>query len=460
MIKRLPVENIFLCLSLIFGLIYVFLLPPFQSVDEAAHFYRGYEILSGNFLSKKVDNRVGDYLPLSLEKLTSKYSFLIKNIDKKVSVNYIINSAEIKLNSDETKFIEFSNTALYSPICYLTQIPGMYIAKTLGANPIWIFYMGRISNLIFFTIIGYISLKIIPFYKLPMMLLLLMPMTLSLAGSLTSDVVVIGVNFLWISVLLKLLTDDRLINFLRISILFLLASILALSKSYFLLIPLVLLLPRSKFRSLTHYLICILGTLFISIVILVLWQNIIIGFGFDMNSSANSAEQLKFILSNPFNYCVILLKTFVIKLPRILITMVGVLGWQDTRLDFLTYILYPALIIFAVILERRTDFEFKMWQNIIILGDIILSFFFIFTTLYLMWSRVGSSIIFGLSGKYFIPVMMPLLLLFHNRIHLQEKYQDIAKIVIFSAVILILISSDLSLIHRFYDMTPNLHYKV
>lgn len=460
MIDKLSIEKFFIFISLFFGFIYVILLPPFQSVDEAAHFYRGYEISSGTFLSKKIDNKVGDYLPSSLEKFASRYTFLIKNIDKKINVNYIINSAQIKLNPNETKFIEFKNTALYSPMCYLTQVPGMYIAKAFGVNPLWIFYLGRISNLIFFTVIGYISLKIIPFYKLPMMLLLLMPMTLSLAGALTSDVMVIGMNFLWVAVLLKFLTDDKLVNFRRISILFLLAFILALSKSYFLLIPLILLLPRSKFKNLTHYLTCILGTLLISVLFFVLWQNFINRLGFDMNSSANSVEQLEFIFSNPFNYCVILLKTFIIKLPRILITMIGVLGWQDTRLDFLTYILYPILIILSIISENRTNFEFKTWQVLIIFSDIVLAFFFIFTTLYLMWSNVGSPIILGLNGKYFIPVMMPLLLLFHNKIYLQEKYQDMIKIIIFSAVILILFSSDLSLMHRFYDMTPNLHYKI
>lgn len=149
MIKDVQIEKVFMFITLFFGFIYVLFLPPFQSVDEAAHFYRGYEISSGNFISKKVNNKVGDYLPSSLEDLALKYSFLIKNVNKKVNVNYIINSAQIKLKPDKTKFIEFSNTALYSPICYLTQVPGMYFAKIFEANSLWIFYMGRISNLIF-----------------------------------------------------------------------------------------------------------------------------------------------------------------------------------------------------------------------------------------------------------------------------------------------------------------------
>lgn len=321
------------------------------------------------------------------------------------------------------------------------------------------FLYGAHKQFNIFTILGYVILKTIPFYKLPMALLLLMPMTLSLGAALTSDVVVIGVNFLWIAVLLKFLVEDKLINYSKIFILFLLAFIIGLAKNYFLLIPLIFIVPKSKFKNLMQYLICIFGVLTITIIMALIWQNIITYFGFNMNANANYAEQLKFILSNPIEYLFILLKTFVIKIGRIIITMIGVLGWQDTRLDFLTYILYPALIILSVITEDKTGFYFKKRQNIVLISDIILSFFLIFTTIYLMWSNIGSQIIMGLSGKYFIPIMLPIILLFYNRLNV-SKYRSEIRFIIFIFIILILASSDLSLIHRFYNMTPNLYYKI
>ncbi len=72
----------------------------------------------GILYQKKIDTKVGDYLPASLEKLALDYSFLIKNVDKKINISYIINSVQIKLEPNKTNFIEFNNTALYSPICY------------------------------------------------------------------------------------------------------------------------------------------------------------------------------------------------------------------------------------------------------------------------------------------------------------------------------------------------------
>lgn len=460
MIKNLTIEKLFIFIALFFGLLYVILLPPFQSVDENTHFYRSYEILQGNLVAQKIGNQTGDYLPTSLEKLALEYSFLIKNVDKKIDINYIINSAKIKLEPNKTKFIEFNNTALYSPICYLTQIPAMYMAKIFKANPLWIFYMGRISNLVFFIILGYLTLKIMPFYKLPTALLLLMPMTLSLGAALTSDVIVIGVNFLWVALLMKILHENKLVSYSKILILFILAFVLALAKNYFLLVPLIFILPKSKFKNFLQYLICILGVLAITATLALIWIHATTHLGFNVNADANYSEQLKFILSHPIKYILVLLKTFVLKAGRLIITMIGVLGWQDTRLDFLTYILYPILIILSIISERKTDFELKSWQKFIIFCDLIFATAWIFTSVYLIWSRVGASIIMGLNGKYFTPFMLPFLLLFQNKFSLQKKYQRIAQIAILIAVILILFSSDLSLINRFYEITPNLYYKV
>lgn len=458
MIKEIPIEKIFLFISLIFGLLYVFILPPFQSVDEAAHFYRSYEIIANKPIAQKINGEVGDYLPSSLQTLVSKYDFLIQRIDEKVSVKYILNSAGIKLNPDEVKFIGFPNTALYSPTCYLTQTPGMYIAKAFNASPLIIFYLGRLSNLLFFTLIIYFAIKIIPFYKLTMMLLALMPMTLSLAGALTSDVVVIGLNFLWIAILLKLIVGKEKVNNLQICFLILLALIIVLSKDYFMLIPLIFLLPKSKFQNLSKYLACIIGVLLVSIIGLFLWQKVINGLNIDLNVNADALKQLNFIIHNPLAYLLVILKTLFVKTPRIIITMIGVLGMQDTRLDFMTYLLYPILIILSIISENKTDFEFKKWQLYLISFDIIISICLIFTSLYLMWSEVASPIIYGLNGKYFTPIMLPFLLLFYG--HKKIEPSENIKLLVCLAVILILVSSDLSLIHRFYNLTPNLHYKV
>ena len=119
-IKSISLEKLFLIISMFFGLLYVFILPPFQSVDEGAHFYRTYQISSGQFKAQNIEGRVGDVLPKSLSDFFNLYKPFIKDIDKKTNINNIKRDLKLELNEDNKVFTEFVNTALYSPICYVS----------------------------------------------------------------------------------------------------------------------------------------------------------------------------------------------------------------------------------------------------------------------------------------------------------------------------------------------------
>lgn len=63
---KLKPQHIFLLLASIFGLLWVLLVPPFQSADEFAHFYRAYEISERNLVTENIDGQIGNYLPSAI----------------------------------------------------------------------------------------------------------------------------------------------------------------------------------------------------------------------------------------------------------------------------------------------------------------------------------------------------------------------------------------------------------
>lgn len=460
MIKDFSLERLFVLIALIFGLLYVFILPPFQSVDEGMHFFRTYQISEGNFLAKKIDGKVGDEIPSSLSDFYDMYTPFIKNIDKKTNLAQMKNNFQLQVNDREREFTQFTNTALYSPVCYISQLPGVVAGKLAKLSLGGIYYLGRLSNLIAYCLLVFFALRITPFFKCPMFLLALMPMSLSLAGAYTCDVAVLGLNFLWMAVILKTMTLPQTVKFTNkwIITLAVLGVLIALSKSYILLLPLIFLLPPKLFNTKKDYFISVLGILAVAFAGLAYWSFCIKGLSLDMNDSfANSAMQMEFIKTHPLAYILVLIKTFFVKTPRLLITMIGVLGWQDTKLDWITYIAYPVLIYFAVCADNF-DFKLEKWQKALIGAVLIAGTVITYTSLYIMWSPVGNSVVLGLNGKYFIPLMLPLCLIFKNSI---AKYDyEKVKLAIIIAVILILASSELSLLHRFYNITPQLYYKI
>ena len=293
-----------------------------------------------------------------------------------------------------------------------------------------------------------------------MFLLALMPMSLSLAASYTCDVAVLGLNFLWIATILKILTLQKPIkvNNKWIILLLFLGLLIPMTKSYILLLPLIFILPISIFKTKKDYLISVLSIFVIGIIGFSFWASCIKGLNFDMNNTfANSQMQIAFIKSHPLAYILVLIKTFIVKTPRLLVTMIGVLGWQDTKLDWITYMAYPILMYYAVVADSY-QFRLEKWQKLLIICVICFGVIATYTSLYIMWSPVANSVVLGLNGKYFIPLVLPLCLLFKTK---SAKYNyEYIKVAMIIAVIFILISSELSLLHRFYNLTPQLYYKI
>ena len=310
-----------------------------------------------------------------------------------------------------------------------------------------------------YCLLIFLAIKIIPFYKLPLAVIALMPMSLSVGSAYSSDVMVFGLNFLWTAIILKIVFGKENTNIKMLScILILLAFFIALTKSYILLIPLCFLITPKKFNSAKVYTATMFAIILSAAAGLVLWHGLISDIPVNMNEGiADPNSQIRFILLHPLSYAIILLKTLIIKLPRLIITMVGVLGWQDTPLDFCTYILYP-VILYISMFYNNIEFELNKFQKIVVILTLISGIIITFTSLYIMWSPVENGVILGLNGKYFIPLLIPALLLL-KKILPNYDYEKLIGIGIF-LLILILFSSELSLLHRFYDITPQLYYKI
>ncbi|MBQ2611212.1 DUF2142 domain-containing protein, partial [bacterium] len=381
----MKLEKIFILITLVFGFFYTLTLPPFQSVDEGMHFYRTYQISQGRFIAQNIDGKVGDYLPKDLSEFYKTYEPFIKNIDRKQTLDNIKKDFKYIADDNDLVFTQFTNTALYSPVCYVSQLPGVLVGKMLKLPLVGIYYLGRLSNLISYCFLIFLALKLAPFFRLPMFLLALMPMSLSLAGAYTCDVAVLGLNFIWMAMILRLLEKDECQrkDIIWMSVI---AFLITLSKSYILLLPLVFLIPMSKFKNKKDYILSLCLILIAALTAGAIWYLSSKGLKLDMNEVfADSAMQKLFIMSHPFEFIGVLIKTFFVKTPRLYITMIGVLGWQDTKLDWITYIVYPVLLYFAVFADT-SKFILNRWQKLIVLADLLFGIVLTYTSLYIMWS--------------------------------------------------------------------------
>ena len=447
---NIKLEHIYVILSLLFGIAFVFINGPFQAPDEYTHFYRAYQISDGKLVCEHYNNENGAYVPKSLVETN-----IIKNSqqipfhsEKKFNVKDILSSFNTPLKPEEKIFIAIPNTSAYSPIVYLPQSIGIKIGRELNLSPLLLMYLGRLFNLIFSTVIIYFSIKNIPGKKNLLFVFGLMPMLLYEASSLAADGVINCLAIFTISYFIKLFKDnnEKLKN-KEIIMMFLLVALISLTKQvYFLFSLLYFLIPKERFKNKKQYLILGFASIFLSILINIFWMKISgAGNVLSTNSNASPKDQVIFILKNPVFFIETFIRTMILHGNFYLKSFIGILGWLDTNIpDSIIYSYLVILIITSIVNNEDKSFSLKnrVLLLFLFLGTIVL----IITALYVTYNVVGNSIAEGVQGRYFIPAGLLLLLALEVK-NIKIKYFNILSTIY---VILVLIVTEIILFNRYY----------
>ncbi|NWF75894.1 MAG: DUF2142 domain-containing protein [Nitrospirae bacterium] len=397
--------------------------------------------------------KVGAFLPASLTdtylKVTSDIPF---HPEQKQGLQILFTMFNYPLEPENKSFAKFHNTALYTPLPYIPQAFGIEVGKILNLSPLFLMYLGRLANLTVWIFIMYIAIRILPSSKWLFPLLAFTPMSLSQAASVSADSFTNAMSFLLIAVFLKYaLNDGKRIGKIKIFILLLLTMSVTLSKYVYLpLLFLFFLIPVSKFKSKKLYYVTFISLLLVNSIFLGLWsfftKDIYVSYPFI--ASVKPEQQLLFIVNNLIEFFRIIIQTTLLSGQEYLKHFIGVLGWLDTPLpDWLIWSYYFVLITVAL-LDSQNDIQINFKNRLVLFAVFTLIGLLIYTAMYLSWTEVGSSIIRGIQGRYFIPIAPLFFLLFYNRrIRLNERILGLASAVY---MIFVLSCSVYVLLRRYY----------
>ncbi len=91
-------QKIFLFISIIWGVLTIFVIPPFQVPDEPNHFLRAYQIADGNFIPKTLNNQVGGFIPINIIELCKCYNSIHFHPEQKIksgkNIQFLKNTIE------------------------------------------------------------------------------------------------------------------------------------------------------------------------------------------------------------------------------------------------------------------------------------------------------------------------------------------------------------------------------
>lgn len=229
-------ERFFVILMLMWGIIYSATLPPVMAPDEDVHYAAAYKLSNAMMGSPLSDTDGRAYIRETDDYVYDRnsYSGYIQEIYEKIDDkapeenNYITYSgAERVLNID-------------SPVYnFLPQAIGITIARILHLNSFWLVYMGRLMNLLVYTLIMYYAIKITPFGKLFLVNVSQIPIVVENVSSYSYDVLVLSTCALFVAYILRIIYDKEKAEKKDIAIIILLSAVIATLK--FLYTPIVVL---------------------------------------------------------------------------------------------------------------------------------------------------------------------------------------------------------------------------
>ncbi len=383
---------------LIFGILCSLLNPIMIVLDETEHSVRS-EITSQGII-------IPEYKNNSFETIQSIHDIKLYK-DENIPV---LNGTVFTNNYDDkpinySKFNDNSAFAQNPFYGYLPQAIGMFVAKLLDLNAIWLLWLGRIFNLICYAALVSYAIKKSPVLKMPLLVVSCIPLCIYQAASLSIDSLINGLSILLIAFFLDMYKSPKeSITKKDIIIFAIIGLLLGLCKwTSFLLVFLVLCVPKSNFKDKNYYYGIL--SIFILGIIGILWAKFYMVPGLNCSyrveyaiaRNINSTAQIEYLLSHNTDAIITLLSMFkYVQNDLLSVTYLYYFNYPFLNL----YLLFLGSIVFLYPISK-----FSLKSKIGVLLILISNFVAVHVIELLSWTPVGQiSDILGAQPRYFLPL--------------------------------------------------------
>lgn len=427
--KEMCNEKLFIVTFIPISILFLLSNSPFNVPDEIAHFCRAFEISEGYMVSKNCDEGIGRELPLkdiNFAQYERNWEQVAKDWDLKIS--------------EEKEFKVFWNTALYAPISYAPQALGIFVARLYSDNFWIIFYLGRLFNVICITILFYYAIKISPMGKEIIYLIAMIPMNIHEAVSYSPDGMLLAIICFIVSYVMYLrYTNNKILTLWHYLLIYFLVICVALYKVIYLPICLTfLLIPCERFKSKKKFIMHGIIAAVIALCMAIGWLTIANDFVVTVSqNSSNMSMQLNYIIHNPFEYYMIFVRTIFESSELWIMTMLGsTLGW-DIPVSGGLMLCYFGILLYTIFYQKDSITIKTCFVQIICTIEIILQFCLLLTTEYLSWTPVRSPSIWGVQGRYLLPMLIYLYYMRSENYNTKNKIDGRKKFNIILAILII-----------------------
>lgn len=418
---RRPVR-VFIVLAPLFGLLYAFVTPPFQTPDEPQHLNRAFQLSELRVIGRRQgagsEAKAGGFLPRSLKTAVELALGDIPHNELRHIDRRALEAAwAVRLDAKDREFLEFPTAVLYSPVPYAPQTLAVGIGRLFGARPLVLLYLARLANLAVWVILVGLALKTTPFFRWAFMVLALAPISIAQAASASADAPLNGLAFLFIAGVLRAAWGPEAdLSPSRLRVLAALAAAVTLCKPVYGFLPLLaFFIPAKKLRPRRRPALVLASIPLIAWGAAAAWSAATSGVLAPLQSGVDAAAQVRVILARPLGFFGFLVRETGSFFPDFVREFVGQLGWLDVALPagiiVLFYFALGATAAFDTAPPIKVRWPARAGAAAVVLASAAL----IVAAIYVVWNPAGTAQIRGVQGRYFIPFGPLIALIIRNR---------------------------------------------
>ncbi len=410
--RGLPLEWIFLAMFTPISIGMMFVMPVSGVPDEVSHLDRAYLVSSGQVYlssSNKAMAPAGLLAPFSKDGATYSLRRL------KHDFNHCGDMRGPKVPSGAEE-----KTDVYPFFAYLPQAAGMLVTRQVSSNKFVMFYGARTAALLLATAMLFLAVRLAPCGKNIILFVSLLPMTLQETASAAVDGLAIACVTLLMAMILRSRVEGFIMARRHVALCALLSvGLVAFKVMYLPFALLFLFVPMEAFggdakrrRIFRCIVFCAMAAAFAA------WATTSIAPLLGQTSSRVSSTampRIKMVLLHPLSFAVCILRTVMWQFEDWLNGMIGMnLSWFNVPLA--PFLKYAILAIGGMVVFRdRGLLPGRMAGLRTPLAVCSLaSFLVVLFTLFVWWTPDGAHMVEGVQGRYYLPFLATLLLLFRS----------------------------------------------
>jgi len=406
-IRKFTAPEIFVILVLlILGVLTSLTVPLSAGYDEETHFIRAWEMAHYYFIPNA---QLGSTLPFPA--IYWELSYRRQPIVQAVEPGFWSKYGGLNIDSHDYMYANVETRSVYSPALLLPQALALrYLGLSRKLPALTVYYAVRMVGLLSYLLLSWLAVRFIPFGKWLLAILVIAPMALYQAATISADTISNGIGFLFLGGTLALANKEELgwKEWGALVALIVLLFVAKVNLVFLVLLPFLLISP-SKFRMKYGYLLMGIVTFALFLIEVGGWNIIAYSKFTRALEGANPTQQVLFILSSPLLFIKIISLDVWKNTLAYLQGWVGVYGYDYWPVPGLTYLLYPLAVIASLRQDQALPSPDKR-TRIVLAALFVVGYLLTITSLYIAFTPVKSLVVAGVQGRYFTPVM-PLLLL-------------------------------------------------